>query len=151
MFSEEESVEDLFGNCPPYESESPSVGDVKDEVEEPRICNSDTETSADKDSMCDREDDKDAEQEPEVIGDETVLRSLPKRFTKSQGKTTTFLYPGPIMPSDDSEDEISTPRARIRRIKARSKYLRSIQQFWPKFLRTRNAMSAASTGGSGSS
>jgi hypothetical protein len=51
--------------------------------------------------MCDREDDKDAEQEADEIGDETVLRSLPERFTKSQGKTTTFSYPGPILPSDD--------------------------------------------------
>jgi hypothetical protein len=55
--------------------------------------------------MCDREDDKDAEQEPEEIRDETVRRSLPKRFTKSQGKTTTFSYPGPILPSNDLEDE----------------------------------------------
>jgi hypothetical protein len=33
--------------------------------------------------MCDREDDKDAEQEPEEIGEETLWRSLPKGFTKS--------------------------------------------------------------------
>jgi hypothetical protein len=100
--------------------------------------------------MCDRKDDKDAEQEPEEIGDETVRRSLPMGFTKSQGKTTTFSYPGPILPSDDSEDESSTLRRRISRIKARSKYLRCIQQFWPKFPRTHNAMSTATTGGRGS-
>ncbi len=62
--------------------------------------------------MCDREDDKDAEQEPEEIGDErhheTVRRSLPKGFTKSQGKNTTFSYPGPIIPSDDLEQAPST-------------------------------------------
>ena len=100
--------------------------------------------------MCDREDDKDAEQEPEEIGEETVRRSVSKGFTKSRGKTTTFSYPGPILPSDDSEDESSTPRRRISRIKARSKYLRGMQQFWPKFPRTHNAMSAATTGGRGS-
>ena len=76
----------MFGDCPPYEP--PSAGDAKDEAEKPRISHSDNEQSADKNSMCDREDDKDAEQEPEEIGDETVRRSLPKGFTKSQGKTT---------------------------------------------------------------
>ncbi len=79
-FTEEGSVEDIFGNCPPYEP--PSAGDAKDEAEEPRISHSDTEPSADKNSICDREDDKDAEQEPEEIGEETVQRSLPKGFTK---------------------------------------------------------------------
>jgi hypothetical protein len=97
--------------------------------------------------MCVREDDKDAEQELEEIGEETVRRSMSKGFTKSQGKTTTFSYPGLILPSDDSEDESSTP---ISRINASSKYLRGIQQFWPKFARTHNAMSAATTGGRGS-
>jgi hypothetical protein len=91
-FNEEGSVEYLFGNCPPYEP--PSAGDAKDEAEEPRISHSNTEPSADKDSMCDREDDKDAEQEPEEIGDEIVRRSLPKGFTKGSGKTTTFLSRG---------------------------------------------------------
>ncbi len=147
-FNEEGSVKDIFGNCPPYEP--PSAGDAKDEAEEPRISHSDTEPSADKNSMCDTEDDKDAEQEPEEIGEKTVRRSLPKGFSKSQGKTTTFSYLGPILPSDDSEDESSTPRRSISRIKARSKYLCGIQQFWPKFPRTHNAMSAATTGGSGS-
>jgi hypothetical protein len=117
-FNEEGSVEDIFGDCPPYEL--PSAGDAKDEAEEPRISHSDTEQPADKNSMCDREDDKNAEQEPEEIGEETVQRSLPKGFTKSQGKTTTFSYPGPILPSDDSEDESSTPRRRISSIKALS-------------------------------
>ncbi len=97
--------------------------------------------------MCDREDDKDAEQEPEEIGEETVRRSVSKGFIKSQGKTTTFSYPGPILPPDDSEDESSTLRRSISRIKASSKYLRCIQQFWPKFPRTHNAMSAATTEG----
>ncbi len=46
-----------------------------------QISHSDTEPSADKNSMCDREDNKDAEQEPEGIGDETVWRPLPKGFT----------------------------------------------------------------------
>ncbi len=46
-FNEEGSVEDIFGNCPPYEP--PSAGDAKDEAEEPRI--SHTEPSADKNSM----------------------------------------------------------------------------------------------------
>jgi hypothetical protein len=100
--------------------------------------------------MYDREEDKVAEQEPEEIRDETVQRSLPKGFTKSQGKTTTFSYPGPILPSDYSENGRSTPIRRISRIKARSKYLRCIQQVCPKFPRTHNAMSAATTGGSGS-
>ncbi len=126
-FNEEGSVEDIFGSCPPYEP--PSAGDAKDEAEEPQISHSDTEQSADKKSMCDREDDKDAEQEREEIGEETVQRSLPKGFTKSLGKTTTLSYPGPILPSDDLEDESSTPRHSISRIKARSKYLRCIQQF----------------------
>jgi hypothetical protein len=94
--NEEGSVEDLFGNCPPYEP--PSAGDAKDEAEEPRISHSDTEQSADKNLMYERGDDKDAEQEPEKIGNETVLKSLPKGFTKSQGKTTTFSYPRPILP-----------------------------------------------------
>ncbi len=71
-------------------------------------------------------------------------------YTKSLGKTTTFSYPGPILPSDDSEDESSTPRLRISRIKASSKYLCGIQPFWPKFPRTQNSMSAATTGGRGS-
>jgi hypothetical protein len=142
-FNEEGSVEDIFGNCPPYEP--PSAGDVKDEAETPRISHSDNEQSADKNSMCDREDGKDAEQEPEEIGEETVRRSLPKGFTKSQGKTTTFSYPGRILPSDDPEDESSTPRRRISRMKASSKYLRGIQQFWPMSPRTQDhdAMSAS--------
>ncbi len=147
-FNEEGSVEDIFGNCSPCEP--PSAGDAKDEAEEPRIIHSDTEPSADKNLMCDREDDKDAGQEPEEIGEETVRRSVTKGFTKSQGKTTTFSYPGPILPSDDSEDENSTPIRRFSRIKASSKYLRGIQQFWPKFPRTHTAMSAATTGGRGS-
>jgi hypothetical protein len=47
-FNEEGSVEDIFGNCPPYEP--PSARDAKDsdEAEEPRISHSDTEPSADK-------------------------------------------------------------------------------------------------------
>ncbi len=45
-FNEEGSVEDIFGNCPPYEP--PLAGDAKDEAEEPRISHSDTEPSADK-------------------------------------------------------------------------------------------------------
>ncbi len=99
-FNEKGSVEDIFRNCPPCEP--PSAGDAKDEAEEPRISHSlsDTEPSADKNSMCDREDDKDAEQEPEEIEDETVRRSLPKGFTKGRGKTTTFSYPGQILPSE---------------------------------------------------
>ncbi len=56
------------------------------------------------------------QEEPEDI-DETVQRSLPKRFTKIQGNTTTFSYPGLILPPDDSEDEISTLRCSISRIK----------------------------------
>ena len=76
--------------------------------------------------MCDREDDKDAEQEPEEIEEETVRRSVSKSFTKSQGKTKTFSYPGPILPSDDSEDENSTPRRRISSIIAVPKCLRGI-------------------------
>jgi hypothetical protein len=39
-----------------------SVGDANDEVEEPRINLSDTEPTADKDSMCDRKGDKDTGQ-----------------------------------------------------------------------------------------
>jgi hypothetical protein len=101
--------------------------------------------------MCDRED-KDVEQEPEEIGEETVRRSSLKGFTKSRGKTTTLSYPGPILTSDNSEDESSTPRHSISRIKAVPKCLCSIQQFWPEFPRTQDhdAMSAATTGGSGS-
>jgi hypothetical protein len=147
-FNEKGSVEHIFGNCPPCEP--PSAGDAKDEAEEPRISHSDTEPSADKDLMCDREVDKDAEQEPEEIGEETVRRSVSKGFTKSRGKTTTFSYPEPILPSDDSEDESSTTRRLISRIKASSKNLRCIKQFWPKFPRTHNAMSVATTGGCGS-
>jgi hypothetical protein len=62
-YSEKGSVQDILGNCRPYEP--PSVGDAKDEVEEPQISHRDTEPSAGKGSMCDRKDDKDAEQEPE--------------------------------------------------------------------------------------
>jgi hypothetical protein len=102
--------------------------------------------------MCDREDDKDAEQEPEEIGEETVRRSVSKGFTKCRGKTMTFSYPGPILTSDDSEDESSTPRRRISRIKAVPKYLCGIQQLWPEVPRAQDhgAMSTATTGGSGS-
>jgi hypothetical protein len=57
-FNEEGSVEDIFGNCPPYEP--PSAGDAKDEAGEPRISHSDTEPSADKYSMFDREDNKES-------------------------------------------------------------------------------------------
>ena len=63
--------------------------------------------------MCDREDDKDAEQEPEEIGEETVRSSVSKGFTKSRGKTTTFSYPGTILTSDDSEDERSRDAASV--------------------------------------
>ncbi len=59
--------------------------DAKGAAEKPWASRCDTEPSADKDSMCDREDDNHAEQEPEEIRDETLKRSLPKRFTKSQG------------------------------------------------------------------
>jgi hypothetical protein len=52
-FNEEGSVEDIFGNCPPYQP--PSAGDAKDEAEEPPISQSDTEPPADRNSMCDRE------------------------------------------------------------------------------------------------
>jgi hypothetical protein len=83
-FNEKESVEDIFENCPPYEP--PSAGDVKDEAEEPQISHSDTEPSADKNSMCDREDDKDAEQAPEEIRDETVRRSLPRTSPKAKAR-----------------------------------------------------------------
>jgi len=102
--------------------------------------------------MCDREDDKDAEQEPEEIGEETVRRSVSKGFTKSRGKTTTFSYPGLIPTSVDSEDESSTPRRRMSCIKAVPKCLRGIQQFLPEFPRTKDhdAMSAATTGSRGS-
>jgi hypothetical protein len=44
--NEEGYVEDILGNCPPYEP--PSAGDAKDEAEQPRISHSDTEQSADK-------------------------------------------------------------------------------------------------------
>jgi hypothetical protein len=90
-FNEEGSVEDIFGNCPPYEP--PSAKDAKDEAEEPRISHSDTEPSADRSSMCDREDDKDAEQEPEEIGEET-LRDLCQRASflrKFQKKSDSSL------------------------------------------------------------
>ena len=102
--------------------------------------------------MCDREDDKNAEQEPEEIREETVRRSVSKGSTKSRGKTTTFSYPGPILTSDDLEDESSTPRRRISRIKAVPKCLRGIQQHWPEFPRAQDqdAMSTATTGGRGS-
>jgi hypothetical protein len=143
-FNEEGSVEEIFGNCPPYEP--PSARNAKDGAEEPQINRRDTELSADKNSMCDREDAKDAEQEPKEIGDEIMRKSLPKGFTKSRGKTTKLSYPGPILLSDDWEDERSTPRRRISRIKARSKYLSCIQQFWPIFPR----MSTATTEGRGS-
>jgi hypothetical protein len=74
--NEEGSVEDIFRNCPPFKP--PSAGDARDKAEEPQISHSDTEPSDDKNSMCDREDDTDAEQKPDENGDETALRSLPK-------------------------------------------------------------------------
>ncbi len=46
--------------------------------------------------------------QPEEIGDETVRSSSPRSLTRSQDKTKEFSYPELIMPSDDSEDEIST-------------------------------------------
>ncbi len=76
---EEGSVEDVFGNCPTNEPPSASLSQMQ------RVQLRNHEPVADKDSMCDREDDNHAEQEPEEIRDETVKRSLPKRFTKSQG------------------------------------------------------------------
>jgi hypothetical protein len=55
-------------------------------------------------------------------------------FNKNQGKTKTFLVSRTEnTPSHDSENEMSTPRRYISCIKARSKYLRSVQHFWPKF------------------
>ncbi len=78
--NEKGSVEDTLGNCTPCEP--PSAEDTKDEAEEPLISHSDTEPTVDKDSMCDREDDKDAEQELEEIREETVRRSVSKGFTK---------------------------------------------------------------------
>jgi hypothetical protein len=90
------------GTATPLRMHEPtSAGDAKDEVEEPLISNSYTELFAGNDSMCSREHAKDAEQEPEEIVDEAVRRYSPRCFTRSQCKTKTFSYPGPIMPSDD--------------------------------------------------
>jgi hypothetical protein len=147
-FNEEGSVEDVFGNCPPCEP--PSAGDAKDEAEEPRISYSDTEPSADKDSMCDREDDKDAEQEPEEIGEETVRRSVSKGFTKK--------------PRQDHDILVSRADTTIRRFgglefnpeTSHQSHQGKLQvsprdpTIWPEFPRTQNAMSAATMGGRGS-
>ncbi len=73
---------------------------LQPEMQRMKLRNHESVTAADtatlsrlltKNSMCDREDDKDAEQVPEEIGDETVRRSLLNGFTKSQGKTTILL------------------------------------------------------------
>ncbi len=66
-FSEEESVIDIIRDCQP--DEPPSAGAAEDEVEEPQFNNRDTELSAGEDSMCDMEEDMNAEQEPEKIVD----------------------------------------------------------------------------------
>jgi hypothetical protein len=110
--------------------------------------------------MCDREDDKDAEQEPEEIGEERDCAEIfakglhQKPFAKGLHQKPRQDHDILVSRTDTTlrrfEDESSTPRRRISRIKARSKYLHCFQQFWPKFPHANNAMSAATTGGRGS-
>ncbi len=104
---------------------------------------------ADDDSVLDRENDQDDEHESEETVDETVDEPSPRRRTRSQGKTRTFVIPDSASPSDDLEDEPSASKGCISSIKERPKYLSNTQQLFPKFPRPRKAKRAAAAGGRG--
>ncbi len=106
-------------------------------------------TVADDDVMLNKENERDDDQESEEVADETVNEPTPKRRTRSQGKKT-FIIPEATSPSDsDSEDEPTPSKRRISRIKARSKYLRSIQDHFPPSPRPRKAKKPAAKRGRG--
>jgi hypothetical protein len=94
---------------------------------------------ADEDSMLDRENGQDDEHESEEAVDETVNVLTPRRRTRRQGKNRVFIIPDAVTPSDDLEDESPTSKGRISRIKKRPKYLRSIQDQFPKSPQQRKA------------
>jgi hypothetical protein len=109
-----------------------------------------TTNGADDASVLDRENNQDGEHESEEIVDATVNEPTPRQRTRSQSKTRTFITPDAASrPSDDLEDEPSTCKDSISCIKARPKYLRSIQQLFPKSPRPRKAKKAAAAGGRG--
>ncbi len=103
---------------------------------------------ADDDSVLDRETKKDHAHKLEIV-DETGKEPTPSQ-SQSQGKTKTFNIPDAAIPSDDSEDETSPSKCSISCIRVCSKYLCSIQQFWPRFPCMCKAKRAATTGGCGS-
>jgi hypothetical protein len=96
---------------------------------------------ADEDSVLDKENDQNDEHESEEIVDETVNAPIPRRRTRSQGKTGTFIIPDAVSPSDDLEDEQTTSKGSISRIKARFKCFHSlsIREQSPKSLRTQKS------------
>ncbi len=102
---------------------------------------------ADEDVTLTKENEIDDDQELEESADETVNVTTPKRRIRSQGKKT-FIIPDVASPSD-SEDEPTPSKRRIGRIKARLKYLRSIQDLFPKSLRPRKAKKPAANRGRG--
>jgi hypothetical protein len=110
----------------------------------------DSPTVADDDVMLNKENEIDDDQESEEIADETVNEPTSQRRTRSQGKKT-FIIPDAASPSD-SEDEPTPSKRRISRIKARSKYLRSIQDHFPQAPspRPRKAKKPAAKRGRGS-
>jgi hypothetical protein len=108
----------------------------------------DPPTVADNDMMLDKENEIDDDQDSEEIADETVNEPTPKRRTRSQGKRT-FIIPDSASPSD-LEDEPTPSKHRISRLKARSKYLRSIQDHFTKSPRQRKAKKPAANRGRGS-
>jgi hypothetical protein len=92
-------------------------------------------TVADEDVMLNQENKLDDDQESEEIADETVNVPTSKRRIRSQGKKA-FIIPEAASPAE-SEDEPTPSKRCISRIKARPKYLCSIQDLFPKSTRPR--------------
>ncbi len=108
----------------------------------------DSLTGVDDDVTIDKENEIVDDHESEGIVDETVNAPTPKRRTRSQGKKI-FIIPEAASPSD-SEEAPTPSKRRISRTMARSKYLRSIQELFPKSPRPRKAKESAANRGRGS-
>ncbi len=124
----------------PFSTRDATAEDVDHTIDSP--------TGADDDVMLDKENKIDDDQESEEIADETVNAPTPKRRTRIQGKKT-LIIPEAASPSD-LEDEPTPSKHSISRTKARSKYLSSIQELFPKSPRQRKAKKPAANMGRGS-
>jgi hypothetical protein len=136
----DEGLQEYHPTFDPFSTRDAMAEEVEHDIDSPTV--------ADDDVMLNKENEMDDDQESEEIADETVNVPTPKRRTRSQGKKT-FIIPEAASPSD-SEDEPTPSKRRISRIKARPKYLHSIQDLFPKFPRLRKAKKPAAKRGRGS-